>query len=200
MDSSIPDNLLDIEGYCLVRADHPNNIKRGGVCVYYKESLPVRVINISYIKEALFLEMNYNNKKVIISVIYRFPSQNTHEFESFLLNFEHLLNDITQCKPSLSVITGDFNARSSSWWSNDINTREGLILYSVSSSAGFAQLMNEPTHIQSSSSSCIDLIFTDQPNLSVNCGVHASLHSNCHHQITYCSFNLDIYYPHHINA
>ena len=27
LDSSIPDNALDIEGYRLVRADHPNNIK-----------------------------------------------------------------------------------------------------------------------------------------------------------------------------
>ena len=41
LDSSIPDNLTDIRGYNLVRADHPDNIKRGGVCIYYKESLPV---------------------------------------------------------------------------------------------------------------------------------------------------------------
>ena len=27
---------LKIDGYNLVRADHPNNTKRGGVCVYYK--------------------------------------------------------------------------------------------------------------------------------------------------------------------
>ena len=194
LDSSIPDNVLDVEGYRLVRADHPNNIKRGGVCIYYKESLPVRVINIPDIKEALLLEMNYNNKKVIISVIYRSPSQSTDEFESFLLNFEQLFDDVCQRRPSLSIITGDFNARSVSWWSNDINTTEGLKLSSMSSSVGFTQLINEPTHIQSSSSSCIDLIFTDQPNLSVNCGVHASLHPNCHHQIVYSRFNLDIYY------
>ena len=37
--------------------------------------------------------------------------------------------------------------------------------------------------------------FTDQPNLSVNSGVHASLHPNCHHQIVHSSFNLNIYYP-----
>ena len=48
LDSSIPNNLIDIEGYNIVRADHPNNIKRGGVCIYYKESLPVRVINLPF--------------------------------------------------------------------------------------------------------------------------------------------------------
>ena len=56
-------------------------------------------------------------------------------------------------------------------------------------------MINEPTHIQTNSTSCIDLIFTDQENLCVNSGVHSSLHPYCHHQIIYSSFNLNIYYP-----
>ena len=56
-------------------------------------------------------------------------------------------------------------------------------------------LINEPTHIQANSSSCIDLTFTDQANLSVNSSVHASLHPNCHNQIFRSSINLNIYYP-----
>ena len=195
LDSTTPDNLLKIDGYNLVRADHPDNIKRGGVCIYYKESLPVRVISLPYLKEGLVLEMNDNNKKMIVSVIYRSPSQNNREFDSFLLNFEQLLSDISTRKPTVSIITGDFNARSSSWWSDDINTSEGTNLYSLTSSNGFFQLINEPTHVQSNSSSCIDLLFTDQPNLAVNSGVHASLHPNCHHQIVHTSFNLNISYP-----
>ena len=34
LDSKIPDSLLEIDWYNLVRADHPNNIKRDGVCLY----------------------------------------------------------------------------------------------------------------------------------------------------------------------
>ena len=45
------------------------------------------------------------------------------------------------------------------------------------------------------SSSCIDLIFTDQPSLIVDCGIHPSLHPNCHHQIVYCKLDLKIVYP-----
>ena len=106
-----------------------------------------------------------------------------------------LLDEINNRKPSLSVIAGDFNARCSSWWSNDINTTEGLKLFSSASSNGLTQIIKEPTHIQANSSSCIDLIFTDQPNLSVNSGVHASLHPNCDHQIVHSRYNLNIYYP-----
>ena len=36
-----------------------------------------------------------------------------------------------------------------------------------------------------SSKSCIDLIFTDQPNLVIETGVHPSLHEQCHHQIVH---------------
>ena len=64
LDSTIPDSLLETDGYNLVCADHPNNIKRGGVCIYFKESLPVRVISLPYFKEALLLEITDNNKRL----------------------------------------------------------------------------------------------------------------------------------------
>ena len=81
--------------------------------------------------------------------------------------------------------------------SDVINTTEGLKLRSFTSSNGFSQLLNEPTDIQTNSSSCVDLIFTDKPNLSVNTGVHASSHPNCHHQIVHSSSNLNICYLTH---
>ena len=54
--------------------------------------------------------MTYNNKKVIVSVIYHSPSQNYSEFDLFFSNFEKLLNDISERKWFLSVIASDFNA------------------------------------------------------------------------------------------
>ena len=43
--------------------------------------------------------------------------------------------------------------------------------------------------------SFIDLIFTSQPNMVIDSGVHASLHSNCYRQIIYANFDLKIIYP-----
>ena len=83
--------MIDIEEYKLIRADHPDNIKRGRVCIYYKESLSVQVMSLPYFKEALLLKMSCNNKKVMASVIYRFPSQKNDEFDKFLSNFQKLL-------------------------------------------------------------------------------------------------------------
>ena len=63
---------------------------------------------------------------------------------------------------------------------------------------GFKQLISDPTHIlrQSLSWSCINLIFTDQPNYIIDCSTHPSLHPNCHYQITFCKLNLKVEYPH----
>ena len=88
---------------------------------------------------------------MIVSVIYRSPSQNSNEFELFLS-----LSEINKRKSYLSVVTVDFNARSYSWLYKDINTIEGSHLYLLTSSNDFSQLINEPTHIQTNSSSCID--------------------------------------------
>ena len=54
---------------------------------------------------------------------------------------------------------------------------------------------SDPTDFLERSSSCIDLIFTTQPNLVMNSGVHTSLHPNCHYQTIYAKFNLKIFNP-----
>ena len=48
LNSKIPsdDKNLEMPGYNLVREDYPSNSKRGGICVYYKSSLPFRVIDL----------------------------------------------------------------------------------------------------------------------------------------------------------
>ena len=64
--------------------------------------------------------MIHKNKNIIVSEIYRFPSQNNCELDSFLTNLDHLSSKINKCKPSLAVVTGDFNAGSPAWWTQDV--------------------------------------------------------------------------------
>ena len=92
-------------------------------------------------------------------------------------------------------VLGDFNAKSNNWCKNDITSHEGSMIDAVTSNYGLHQLIQEPTHILNSSSSCIDLIFTSQPNLVMESGVYSSLHPSCHHQVIFVKFNLSILYP-----
>ena len=52
----------------MVRADHPNNLKRGGVYAYVRESLPVRNFGNLYLRECLTLEVTISNKKATLSL------------------------------------------------------------------------------------------------------------------------------------
>ena len=94
LDSSTPDGQLETDRYNLVRETIPIISKE--ICIYYKESLPARVIILLYLKEALLLEMTYNKKKVIVSVIYHSLGQGNSEFDLFLSNFEKILSDINK--------------------------------------------------------------------------------------------------------
>ena len=186
---------INIKGYKLVRADHPNNIKRGGVCAYVRESFPVWVVPNHHLRECLILEVNVRNKKGYLVSLYRSPNQNPDEFELFLTNLENLLVDITNRNPHFMLLLGEFNAKSKTWFINDQSSREGTQLESLTFLNGMKQLIAEPTHVLENSSTCIDLSFTNQPNLVMDAGVHPSLHSKCHHQVIYAKLNLQIEYP-----
>ena len=76
-------------GSCGFRADYPGNVERGVVCIYFKESLSIRFLDISSnLDESLLCELSYGNKKCFIATLYRSPSQSLEEFEFFFSNFQ----------------------------------------------------------------------------------------------------------------
>ena len=89
-----------------------------------------------------------------------------------------------------------FNAKSGNWSINDTTTPEEAQVNSITSLYGMKQLISEPTvHILQQFSSCIDLTFTNQPNIVMDSGLDSFLHPKCHHQIIYSKLNLKIEYP-----
>ena len=97
--------------------------------------------------------------------------------------------DISRSNPQFLLLIGDFNAKSSSCSSNDTTTAQGDQLDYFTCLYGMKQVITKPPHILESSASCIDLIFTNQPNIVMDSGVHLSLHNK------YSKLNLIIEYP-----
>ena len=93
----------------MIRADHPINTKQGGVCIFYKETFAVRIVNSLNFNECIVCEVSIQNSKGYIGVIYRSPSQNPIEFEHFLSNFEKLLNYTTSNNGLFTIILGEYN-------------------------------------------------------------------------------------------
>ena len=197
LNSEIPsdDENLEIPGYNLVREDHPSNSKRGGVCVYYKSLLPFRGINVKYLQESISFELKIGGKCCRFSSLCRSLGQTHDEFETFLKNYELTLDKIHENNPFMNIVLGDFNAKSNNWCKADITSLQGSKIDTIANSYGFNQLIQEPTDILNLPSSCINLIFTSQPNLVMESGIHSSLHSIFHHQIVFAKFNLPTFYP-----
>ena len=186
---------LELPGYNLVRAYNPTNTKRGSFCIYYHYSLPLKVIDIQFASECINFEIRIGGKFCSFLYLYRSPSQTRNIFETFDDNFELTLDTIINKNQFLIVALGDFNAKTTNWYKNDINSYEGLKIDTITSQFGLQLLINEHTHLTANSSSCIDLIFISQPNLVMESGVHSSLHLNCHHHIVFAKINLKICYP-----
>ena len=109
----------------MFRADHSSDNLRGGVCVYYKESLPIRLYNISYLQECIWFNLMISNKLCNIVSLYRTPSQNSDEFQNLINKLNLTLESITKKKPFLTILLGDFNAKHKNWCSDDRPTQQG---------------------------------------------------------------------------
>ena len=73
-DTSSNDNNLNIPGYNMSLADHPAGNRRGGVCIYYKESLAIKMLNIDYLQEYICFGLKLGSKLCTIVSLYRSPS------------------------------------------------------------------------------------------------------------------------------
>ena len=155
LNSSFPfdDDNLNIPGYTMVRADHLADSKRGGVCIYYKNCLPLKVLDIRFLHESIAFELRIGNKLCSFITLYRLPNQTYDDFVLFLDNFELTLDTLAQKNPFAMVALGDFNATSSNWYNKDITSDEGRKIEAKTSQNGLHQEINDPTH---NSSSCID--------------------------------------------
>ena len=92
----------------------------------------------------------------------------------FKNKFNVAMESATQRNSFLTVLIGDFNARSSKWWTDDKTTQECLKKENLLSlSLSLPQLLYRSA-------------FSNQQNLITVLGVHPSLHSNC--QIIYGKF------------
>ena len=93
----LPDEML--ENYTFVSCNNPS--RNGGVGLFYKNDLPVKIRTDLSFEVSLVIEVVFGRKKVFFTVIYKSPSycHGTPEFELFLNNFEALYENIKKDNP-----------------------------------------------------------------------------------------------------
>ena len=90
VDPNVPlhDVNLKMQGYELVRSDHPSQHKRSGVCIHFRNSLPLKILNIHYLQESVSFELQVGSKLCKFVSPYPSPSETSDGFEKFKDIFE----------------------------------------------------------------------------------------------------------------
>jgi len=117
LDKSVKNEDIFIQGFNreIFLSDHPSNTKTGGVCVYFREGLPIkRRDDFEMLQEAVVAEINVLRKRILFVAIC--PSQNNEQFKTFMDKLQIMCGNFQRERPYSIIVTGDFNCRSSQWW------------------------------------------------------------------------------------
>ena len=135
-------------------------IRERSLYVFQRTPSILRRNNFCNLPECLATEIRKGKNKWFFTCLYRSPSQNSVEFDTFCSTLNLLLSNINDLNPASSVLIGYYNARTSKWWSSNEETFEGHAIHSLTTLAVYAQLIDQPTHVTNNSSSCVDLGFS----------------------------------------
>ena len=67
----------------------------------------------------------------------------------------------------------------------------GLELDSITTTAGYSQMINKPWHFFNESSSCIDIIFSSNTSFVKNRRTELSIYEEYRHNIIYGTYNIN---------
>ena len=189
--ASVDNENLNIPGYQIFRRDLPDNISHGGILVYCKDSLAIRDRpDMEHNPNQLILQLTMERKKIFLTVNYRRHHHDIEELSNFMENFKNSVQCLKNENPYCQFHLGDFNCHQKEWWAGDNDDTEGNLLNEIITDENLSQLVTEPTHIIGTHRSCLDLVFTDQPNLVNDCRILPSLHTRSHHQLNHVEINI----------
>ena len=204
MNKDISNDIIFITGFSPEPfwADKSENIRNGGVCLYCKESLPIKERHdLETLPETIIEEFKLNRKKIFLVLSYCHPNLSNREYEEYINSLEHIYGCISKESPAVTIITVDFNARSPLLWEHDVENNEGRVFNIFFISNSLEELVNVPSHIRDNGSqSCIDLICTDQPYIFTESGMLQSLDPHSKYKIVHCTLNFILHAGHPTNA
>lgn len=170
----ITNDLLSIDGYKLLRYDRPGTNRHnrgGGVCVYIRESYDAEILNSlpdpDGNLEFLGVRITREHWQSLTCItIYRPPKGDTN----LTLKTIYEITEITKQFKGETVVHGNFNvnyANKKCRWTNQLKEWEAGI--------GLSQVIKEPTRVGPSSSSLIDLCFSDMKFVCLSGVINANL-------------------------
>ncbi len=170
-----PDNLVNIPGYKLFRADRAS--RGGGICLYVSDCLQSLAVSISEVLisdslEQLWVEVKYRNKTLLIGTLYKPPLV----FYQSLSSVENVLSSLYATYNHV-ILMGDLNINFLS------NSVEYKYLQSLLQVFSLKQIITDPTRVSRNSSTLIDIICVNDNIDVLNSGTMGMLNMTDHRLI-----------------
>ena len=173
---------ITLPGYRLFRKDR-THADRGGVCVYIKDNISAKKINLKYqdlAPELLCIEGEINKTKVLVGVLYKPPKVKYDILENVLEELAFLTT-----KYEHTILMGDFNI-------NMLQKDKPAYRYLLNAfiqPLQLTQLIKDPTFNKEKSESLLDLMLVTSPNNVKISGVVDFLGVN-QHCLIYMAYGL----------
>ncbi len=165
LDANITDNMINLDGYDIVRKDRSRN--GGGVCIYLRRSINYKIRDdlVPSELEAVCVEIiKPQSKPFVVTTVYRPPSALSEFFD----HFEKLIKDIDNENKEMYIL-GDLNCdllRPDKDY--NIPTKKIKSLYELYQ---LSQLIDEATRVTMTTTSLIDHMVTNTPEKISDYGV-----------------------------
>ena len=88
-----------LQDYIFISSNKPDNTRHGGVGLYYKNTLPIKVRGDLSFDESIVVELNFDRKKIFFTVLYH----TSVEFANFLSNITNLYSKIKSENPYVTT-------------------------------------------------------------------------------------------------
>ena len=181
-----PSELFVIPGYNFYRKDRHetctpwSNLGGGGVAIYVKQNIkseecPERSSDLAKC-EMLTVKIEHRKYPFYLTVIYRPPRQKMDTVVAALDQLQDQF-DNAHC-----ILTGDFNAKNSSWKDSDKTDSNGRTLQSAFLKYGF-NVVNQGTgtrpNLHGTNNPLLDIFASNNPNISALCRTLAPFSDHC---------------------
>jgi hypothetical protein len=159
LDENVCDSMFKIDGYNMVYKHR--NRHGGGVLFYIKDHVKFETIemNVSHSVESVWVKLNVQSDSIVTGVMYRPPSANSIYYNDMLNQLDYI-----HSKYDKVILMGDMNYDCCVVGSNPVNNIESLY--------NMTQLITDPTRVTVTSSTLLDVMLSNVPQLHVMSGVH----------------------------
>ena len=159
LNDEIQEYVYKIEGYNTVYKHR--NRHGGGVLMYIKEDVKFELIEMNVCKnvESIWIKTNVKSECIAIGVMYRPPSADVNYYNDMLNQLDYVHSKFDKI-----ILMGDLNYNCLSGDCNQVNT--------IESQYDMKQLITDPTRETVTSSTLIDVMFSNIPQLHVMSSVY----------------------------